>query len=204
MILENFDGPRFDERLSWFNEPSRWEIRSGVGLWVATEGNTDFWRRTHYGFEADSGHCLFARFEGDFAMSTRVVFHPRHQYDQAGLMVRFSADGWLKTSVEYEPVGPSRLGCVVTNGGYSDWSTQDFPRERREVELRVRRVGADFHVEFRDDTRDSWSQMRVAHLVEGETSPSARCGLYACSPKDGGFEAEFRELRIEGGGRIRQ
>lgn len=45
---------------------------------------------------------------------------------EAGLMVRFSKDTWLKTSVEYIPDDNSKLGVVVTKNGYSDWSSQDF------------------------------------------------------------------------------
>lgn len=40
-----------------------------------------------------------------------------------------SENCWLKTSLEYIPEGPSHLGAVVTNNGYSDWSTQDYPTE---------------------------------------------------------------------------
>jgi regulation of enolase protein 1 (concanavalin A-like superfamily) len=82
--------------------------------------NIDFWQRTHYGFEADNGQILFAPVAGDFVLATQVRFHPVHQYDQAGLMVRVSPSGWLKTSAEYEPIGPSRLAAVVTNDTSSD------------------------------------------------------------------------------------
>lgn len=81
--------------------------------------------------QADSGHALQAEIDSDLEMTTEVRFEPIHQYDQAGLLVRFSPSCWLKTSVEYEPDGPSRLGVVVTNRGYSDSSTQDVSRDRR-------------------------------------------------------------------------
>jgi regulation of enolase protein 1 (concanavalin A-like superfamily) len=61
------------------------------------------------------------------------------QYDQAGLMVRVSPDFWIKTSVEFEPSGPSRLGAVAANYGYSDWSAEDYSRAAGDVWLRIRR-----------------------------------------------------------------
>jgi hypothetical protein len=47
---------------------------------------------------------------------------------RTGLMVQCSPSCWLKASVEAGGLGQlGQLGVVVTNGGFSDWSTQDFP-----------------------------------------------------------------------------
>jgi regulation of enolase protein 1 (concanavalin A-like superfamily) len=183
-------------RLHWFNEPGRWWVdAASSALVVEPEAGTDFWRKTHYGFEVDTGHLLSASISGDFAMITKVRFFPVHQYDQAGLMVRVDADCWIKTSVEYEPDEPTRLGAVVTNGGYSDWSVQDFDRARNEVWLRVSRKDSDFTVTQSNDG-EHWNLLRIAHLnVDAETS--VECGIYACCPKGAGFRAEFDLLRIE-------
>ena len=102
---------------------------------------------------------------------------------------------WLKTSVEYEPDGPSRLGVVVTNRGYSDWSTQDVSRERRNAWLRVRRCRSDFHVEASEEG-SCWSQLRIANL-DCDASVVAHWGLYACSPRANGSVAKFSFLRLE-------
>jgi len=197
-IDEDFSGPAMDGRLRWWNPPAGADLRRSR-LVVATRGGTDFWQRTHYGFRADNGHCLLSEWRaGDFVLSTRVRPHPVHQYDQAGLIVRFSADCWLKTSVEYEPKGPNRLGAVVTNAGWSDWSTQDVPRSLGAVSLRVRRQGADYVVDYAAASRaPAWSQLRLAHLGEDGPGRVAQCGLYACSPKGGGFTAEFEYLRLQ-------
>jgi len=43
-------------------------------------------------------------------------------------MVQCSPSCWLKASAEAgAPGAASQLGVVVTNGGFSDWSTMDFP-----------------------------------------------------------------------------
>jgi uncharacterized protein len=113
-ICEHFDGPQLDPRLHWYCPPARWAVRESR-LVIQPEAATDFWQRTHYGFSADNGHLLYAAQRGDFAMTTRVHFAPQHQYDQAGLMVRCSPDCWVKTSVEFEPGGPNRLGVVIVS-----------------------------------------------------------------------------------------
>jgi regulation of enolase protein 1 (concanavalin A-like superfamily) len=193
-LHEEFAGPNLDPALRWHCEPQRWSIpRPERCLRLEPEGGTDFWRKTHYGFEADNGHFLYAEVSGDFSLATHVCFQPKNQYDQAGLMVRIGPTCWLKTSVEYEPEGPSRLGAVVTRHGYSDWSTQAFAASAREIHLRVRRSGEDYTVESSSDGRD-WTQIRLAHL---EGPDAVWCGLYACSPKAAGYVAEFRYLTID-------
>ena len=63
-------------------------------------------------------------------------------------MVRLTPGCWLKTSVEFEPGEPSRLGAVITNHGWSDWSTQDLDAALgRDVAFRVTRRGADYLIE---------------------------------------------------------
>jgi regulation of enolase protein 1 (concanavalin A-like superfamily) len=198
-LYESFAGATLHPDLRWFCEPRRWAILAAQQrLRVEPDGATDFWQRTHSGLRADNGHLLFAPISGDFVMATRVAFRPCRQYDQAGLMARVSAACWIKTSVEYEPTGPSRLGVVVTNHGYSDWSTQDFPPGPAEVWLRLRREDGDYLVDAALDGVN-WQQMRLAHLHEDAGGAAVDCGLYACSPMGAGFVAEFAYLSIEPG-----
>lgn len=194
-LNEEFNAPHADSRLRWLNEPSQWRIDPGRSvLVVEPDANTDFWRRTHYGFEADSGHLLHAPVHGDFLVMANVSFFPVHQYDQAGLMVRADGDCWIKTSVEYELDKAPKLGAVVTNGGYSDWSVQNFDRARNHVWLRIARRASDFVVEHSEDGQ-SWHMLRITHLSVGPDT-LLQCGLYACSPKAAGFRAEFDLLHI--------
>lgn len=185
-----------DTRLKWHCEPSNWNITGGR-LVIVPDSSTDFWSKTHYGFEADNGHFLHANVTGDFVLSAEIFMTPRHQYDQAGLMVRLSKSCWLKTSIEFEPDHMSRLGVVVTNAGYSDWSTQDVPSNVNRFQLQVRREGSDYLVQASLSGGD-WTQLRVAHLHEDAgTEVQMACGVYACSPKDGGFIAEFDRFVID-------
>jgi regulation of enolase protein 1 (concanavalin A-like superfamily) len=185
--------PPFVQRLSWLNPPP-FADQGADGLTIRTAAGTDFWRRTHYGFEADNGHFLRVPVTGGFRIITTVRLKPVHQYDQAGLMIRVSPECWLKTSQEFEPDGPSRLGAVVTNGGYSDWSTQDADASVARVSLRLDYGGGDCTVFADVNGAGSWSQIRMAHLLEA--GESVETGLYACSPKGAGFEACFEYLQI--------
>jgi len=199
-LLERFETPSLDPRLRWWNPPPRAEA-GGSRLLVATRAGTDFWQGTHYGFRVDNGHCLFCEVSGDFVMETTLRLDPVHQYDQAGLMVRLSEACWLKTSIEHEPEGPSRLGAVVTNAGWSDWSTQDWDPALRAVSLRIRREGADYIVDHAriaaPGAARAWSQIRMARLHEDDgTGHALQAGLYACSPKGEGFTAEFDYLEV--------
>jgi len=200
-----FDGPDLSPQLRWQHPPQLWSVEDGA-LIVRPDAQTDYWQRTHYGFQADNGHFLYVELDPTvherFVLSTRVRFQPAHQYDQAGLMVRISPDCWLKTSVEYEQEEPNRLGAVVTNQGYSDWSTQDFSDEVNALSLRVRRERGDYFVEYaltESSTEPHWTQIRLAKLLADDGHMPIRCGLYACSPKDAGFRAAFDYMTIAPG-----
>lgn len=185
-----------DPRFQWHSEPESWALDDATDtLTIQPRAETDFWQRTHYGFRADNGHFLCVAAVGDFQMSVEVGMQPLHQYDQAGLMVRLSADCWLKTSLEFEDGIVSRLGCVVTNRGYSDWSTQDTPATITGFALRVNRMGADYLVEARLPGA-GWTQLRLAHLEEDSGTAAVQCGVYACSPKQAGLVATFRNFAL--------
>lgn len=198
ILKETFENPSLDPRLSWFNEPAAWNVDTERRvLSVAPDPETDFWQKTHYGFQADSGHFLYLELATDAVIETRVSCTFKNQYDQAGLMVRVSPECWLKTSMEHETDEPDKLGAVVTRGGWSDWSTQDRTDEIVTIGFRMVRKGADFTVYVRIDEHDGWEQLRMAHLDEAHV---VQVGLYACSPKQAGFTADFHCLTVTGTG----
>jgi uncharacterized protein len=186
-----FSDASLPENLYWFNEPPMWGLSQG--LQIRTRGDTDFWQRTHYGFQADSGHCLFTSVDEDFMLTCHVRFQPKTQYDQCGLMARVDKDHWIKVSTEYENARISRLGSVVTNSGYSDWATQDISSDSSERWYRLTREGCDFTIESAEDGV-AWKQMRIAHLHGASRKMEA--GIYACSPKGEGFDCRFDSLSL--------
>jgi regulation of enolase protein 1 (concanavalin A-like superfamily) len=186
------DGSKLNPQFEWYCEPTRWSLDAGkLALQVRTDSYTDFWRRTHSGNEADNGHFLWTSVASDFVMIGRVRSAVQHQYDQAGLMVRVDPENWIKTSVEMEPGDNNRLGAVVTTAGYSDWSTQDVPSDRVEFWFRVRRERETYTVESSQDGY-AWTQIRQAHLA----GRAVQCGVYACSPNEGGCEAVFDQFLV--------
>lgn len=195
----DFDTPGLPDRLRWRCEAPRWRVDTERRrLLLETAGSTDFWQRTHYGFEVDNGHFLGLKASGDFVLTARISVQPKHQYDQAGLMLRISPTCWLKTSIEHEPDEPDRLGAVVTNSGYSDWSTRPLKEPLESMWFRLRAEAEDCIVDASFDG-DEWHQIRMAHLLERSAVTQVECGLYACSPKAAGFEAAFHFLHFEPG-----
>lgn len=210
LLHDNFRNNVIHSNLQWYCEPDEWDFHPQKGLILKPNAMTDYWQKTHYGFEVDNGHFLYAETNEDVIITTRVKSYPMHQYDQAGLMVRFSKDCWLKTSIEYEPNGMCKLGAVITNNGYSDWSTQNYKKGSSDIYLRIRREQCDYIVEFleADPNRDfsldelnvqNWNQLRIARLMEDTNESIFQCGLYACSPQGKGFVAAFDFLHIEKG-----
>ena len=112
-------------------------------------------------------------------------------------MVRVSIDRWLKSSVEFEPSLSNKLGAVVTNGGYSDWSTQDLPKTITTLWLHVR-CEADNYIAESSLDNERWDQLRLAHLHAGRGLPVA-CGVYACSPKAAGFACKLTDVSVPSG-----
>ena len=198
ILFDRFDKQNPDSTLRWFCPPQRWQVSNSC-LVVEPDARTDYWQKTQYGFTADNGHFLYFEHGDCIELVTTVRFYPKHQYDQAGLMIRYSADRWIKTSVEYEPDGPNRLGTVVTKEGYSDWSTQEYPSSINMVTLRMQVEKDTCTVFYSGDSGpevkpERWTQIRLTHFPKLE-STTIQCGLYACSPQEDGFRAEFDYVR---------
>ena len=191
-FIENFTQPSLSPKLKWHSEPSNWSIKDNQ-LEIETDPETDFWQKTHYGFQVDNGHFLFTDLDGDFILETSVKCNFKHQYDQAGLMIRISEECWVKASVEFEPDEPNKLGAVVTNHGYSDWSTQDVPDSFTDFKLRLTREGSTYKVQYYQSTSEEWIQIRMFHLFD---NPVVKAGIYCCSPKTESFTVSFDYMKV--------
>ena len=180
--------------LEWLNRPM--QVRTErERLQISTLPQTDFWQRTHYGFRRDDGHFLFCHRKGDFIAEVAVDIEPNAEYDQAGLMVRFSPSCWLKTSCEYQPEKPSQFGAVVTNAGYSDWSYRPVAAFPKPTGFRIERQGGDYMVSARIDD-GPFEIIRIARLLEDDGVGPAMVGPYACSPNGDGCPVVFTAFTI--------
>jgi regulation of enolase protein 1 (concanavalin A-like superfamily) len=190
-LVEKFLQHTIPAAFHWFNEPARYQ--TGAGLEIFTDEKTDFWQKTHYGFQRDDGHCLLTWQSGDFCLSTQVEYRTKERFDQCGLMVRGDRENWIKVSTEYDDGERSRLGSVVTNLGYSDWATQDVHASHTQMGYRVSKNGSDFLLESSFNGQE-WAQLRIAHLHKA--FDQLEIGVYACSPIGKDFWCRFNTLTI--------
>jgi regulation of enolase protein 1 (concanavalin A-like superfamily) len=174
----------------WLNEPSAFS-GAADNLKLTTKEKTDFWQKTFYGFERDSGHAYLTPVTGDFSASVIIRGDYQTLYDQAGLMLRIDQHKWIKAGIEYTD-GLMHFSVVVTNGN-SDWSVIPLHNASKDDEVSVRLTRHDdaVRVQFSLDGR-SWQLARLAPF----SSADASVGVMACSPERGGLEVEFRELNV--------
>lgn len=196
LLEEKFESKELNSLLQWRYEPKTWFIdKQSSQLVLNTDPETDFWQKTHYGFENDNGHFLYTNTDKNFRMTTKVKALPNAKYDHAGLMIRYSKDVWVKTSLEFITNSLSKLGAVVTNQGYSDWSTQYVTDKDIDLYFRISRIAQNCYIDFSWDGQE-WMQMRIAHLdIPVDAAISA--GLFACSPQGKDQTARFDFLTIE-------
>ena len=180
--------------MAWTREPRDYRIEP-ERIRITTEPHTDLWQRTYYHFRNDNAPLLQTETEEKFfSFVVKTDFsRSHHRFDQCGIVLYLDAENWLKASVEYENENFQHLGSVVTNHGYSDWATTAIPAEVKTMWYRLSRREDDYCVECSYDG-EHFTQMRVCHLCEG--AGKIRFGIYACSPEDSSFTAEFTELAV--------
>ena len=181
-------------KLNWINSPSKFDVSSSR-IEITTEPGTDLWQRTYYHFRNDNAPMLLMTTkEKYFSFVVKTDFtSSHHRFDQCGIALYLNSDNWLKASVEFENESFQHLGSVVTNNGFSDWSTTEIPADTKTMWYRLSRREDDYCIECSlDGIR--FSQMRVCHLFEG--GDEIRFGVYACSPEDSSFTAVFTDMAI--------
>ena len=179
--------------LKWTREPKVNSVTDGR-IEIITEPNTDLWQRTYYHFRNDNAPVLQTETdEKFFSFVVKTEFESKRRYDQCGIAVYLDCDNWLKASVEYENEKIQRLGAVVTNNGYSDWSSTDVDASIKTMWFRLSRRGDDFCVENSTDGVN-FKQMRICHLFKA--TDKITFGIYACSAEDSSFKAVFTDMEI--------
>ncbi len=173
----------------WTREPKSYFIR-GDQLTVVTKPHTDLWQRTYYHFRNDNAPVFQRETEEKyFSFTVKCDFVESHcRFDQCGVVVYLNGENWLKASVEFENGEFQHLGSVVTNNGYSDWATTEIPNDIKSMWYRLSRREDDFCVECSFDG-NKFKQMRVCHMNMADGK--IRFGVYACSPENSSFKAEF-------------
>lgn len=186
--------PMDRQKLKWTREPKNYEI-SENRIVITTAAHTDLWQRTYYHFRNDNAPVLqWETGERFFSFVVKTNFQEsHHRFDQCGIVLYLDSENWLKASVEYENEDFGHLGSVVTNHGYSDWATTEIPASVKTMWYRLSRREDDYCIECSEDGM-CFHQMRICHLHEG--SGIIRFGIYACSPEDSSFTAEFTDFSM--------
>lgn len=177
--------------LQWTREPKDCAINEDK-IEIITMPNTDLWQRTYYHFQNDNAPVLQMKTkEQFFSFVVKTEFESKCRFDQCGIVMYLNSENWLKASIEYENEEFQHLGCVVTNCGYSDWSTTAIDASIKAMWYRFSRREDDFCVECSTDGVE-FSQMRICHMWEAKEE--INFGIYACSPQDSSFKATFTKM----------
>ncbi len=181
------------QNYKWLNQPTDYKITEDK-VQITTQPHTDLWQRTYYHFRNDNAHVLqMTTDETYFSFIVKTDFDTHHNYEQSGVTVYLDSENWIKASVEYGDENFQYLGAVVTNKGYSDWSTTSIPANIKSIWFRLSRREDDFCVESSFDG-ENFMQLRICHLFEAKKSIDF--GIYACSPEDSSFTATFTEMTV--------
>ena len=179
------------EPFTWLNPPTNWRGING-DLIVSTDDQTDFWRKTEYGFIRDNGHFAYCTVAGDF--SAEVTFAGKYQtlFDQAGLMIRLDSDRWIKTGIEF--VDESMNFSTVVTNDTSDWSLIPMSRASNVEAVRARLVRKSSTVSTAFRRVDG--QWQIARVAGFPSEHLCQVGVMCCSPQRAGFEVRFSDFEV--------
>ena len=181
------------KEMKWIRAPKQYEVTEDR-VEIITEPHTDLWQRTYYHFRNDNAPVL--QLETDeqfFSFVVKTDFDTKVRYDQSGIVMYLDSDNWLKAAMEYENDKIQRLGSVVTNNGYSDWSSVDVDASIKSMWFRFSRREDDFCIENSVDGVN-FKQMRICHMFNAKEKISF--GIYACSAEYSAFKASFTDMEI--------
>mmetsp|Transcript_11678 Transcript_11678/g.38620 ORF Transcript_11678/g.38620 Transcript_11678/m.38620 type:complete len:243 (+) Transcript_11678:158-886(+) len=207
----------FDE-FTWNNGvPKHTFERDGTdALTVTPTPNLDYWSKTFYEplLVKHDAQTLLRPVAADVeaTLTTAFTLKPRAQFDQAGIMILVDEGTWVKAGIEFTDGSP-RLSCVVTNEGFSDWSTQTWPdwdsaAKSTSIRVRVSKLlpgaaqgpalvfeAAPWVEGATAESAAPWVQIRIASLRSGEKP--WRMGLFAISPIEAaGSSTRFHHVQL--------
>ena len=181
------------KEMKWIREPKQYEVTEDR-VEIITEPHTDLWQITCYHFRNDNAPVLqLETGEQFFSFVVKTDFDTKVRYDQSGIVMYLDSDNWLKASMEFENDQIQRLGSVVTNNGYSDWSSVDVDASVKSIWFRFSRREDDFCIENSVDGVN-FKQMRICHMFHAKEK--INFGIYACSAEDSSFKATFTDMEI--------
>lgn len=178
------------EKMIWFNEPEKWEIKNNsLSMFVTPQ--SDYWRISHYGFTVDDAPFYYTTYGGEFEAKVKITGNYKTRFDQMGLMLRTDKDHYIKAGVEFVD-GKYNLSTVVTHNK-SDWSVITLDKTPPAVWIKaVRRLDAvELFYSFDDK---NYIMMRNAPLQD---NTPVMVGLMAACPDGEGFNAVFESFTVK-------
>lgn len=178
------------EKMNWYNEPERWQIKDGSLIMQVTP-KTDYWRISHYGFTVDDAPFYYSTYGGEFETKVKLTGDYKARFDQMGLMIRIDQKNYIKTGVEFVD-GKFNISTVVTNEK-SDWSVTTLNKIPPFIWIKaLRRLDAiEIYYSFDDK---NYIMTRNAPLQD---NTPVMVGLLAASPDGNGFEARFENFSVK-------
>lgn len=189
VVLAQFASAQSLEKMQWFNEPEKWEVKNKT-LSMFVTPQSDYWRISHYGFTVDDAPFYYTTYGGEFEVKVKITGDYKARFDQMGLMLRIDHENYIKTGIEFVD-GKYNLSTVVTHKT-SDWSVIELDKKISYVWIKaVRRIDAvEVFYSFDDKT---YTMMRNAYLQD---NTPVMVGLMAASPDGNGFEAKFESFKV--------
>lgn len=177
-------------KMNWLNEPSSWEEKDG-NLKMKVTPESDYWRKTHYGFTVDDGPFYYTTRGGEFEVSMKISGDYKTRFDQMGLMLRIDEEHWVKTGIEYLD-GIYNFSTVVTDI-HSNWSIVELTGRPKSIWIKaIRKIDA---VEiFYSLDGVTYKMSNVVYLADNKP---VMVGMMAASPDGNGFDALFEEFSIK-------
>ncbi|SEH31939.1 DUF1349 domain-containing protein [Chryseobacterium culicis] len=178
------------EKMTWFNEPEKWEIKNNsLSMFVTPQ--SDYWRVSHYGFTVDDAPFYYTTYGGEFEAKVKITGNYKARFDQMGLMLRTDKEHYIKAGVEFVD-GKYNLSTVVTHNK-SDWSVITLDKTPPAVWIKaVRRLDA-VEIFYSFDDRN-YIMMRNAPLQD---NTPVMVGLMAACPDGQGFNAVFENFKVK-------
>ena len=178
------------EKMNWFNEPDRWEIKDKRTFVMQVPPQTDYWRISHYGFTVDDAPFYYTTYGGEFEVKVKITGIYKTTFDQMGLMLRIDHQNWIKAGVEYVN-GKQNVSTVVTHNT-SDWSVVELNNAPQSIWMKaVRRLDAVEVFYSLDDKK--YTMIRTCWLQD---NCPVMVGLMGASPDGAGFEAIFEDFKV--------
>ncbi|WP_431609360.1 DUF1349 domain-containing protein [Chryseobacterium sp. 'Rf worker isolate 10'] len=178
------------EKMTWFNEPEKWEVKNNsLSMFVTPQ--SDYWRVSHYGFTVDDAPFYYTTYGGEFEAKVKITGNYKARFDQMGLMLRTDKEHYIKAGVEFVD-GKYNLSTVVTHNK-SDWSVITLDKTPPAVWIKaVRRLDAvEIFYSFDDK---NYIMMRNAPLQD---NTPVMVGLMAACPDGQGFNAVFENFKVK-------